>query len=41
MRALALLRTVLWTGEYFRKGPDGAILEKTLPDLQEILARAS
>ena len=39
--ALALLRTVLWTGEYFRKGPDGAILEKTLPDLQEILSRAS
>ena len=39
--ALAALRTVLWTGEYFQKGPDGAYADEILANLQHILAYAS
>ncbi len=39
--ALAALRTVLWTGEYFQKGPDGAYADEILANLQHILAHAS
>ncbi len=39
--ALAALRTVLWTGEYFQKGPDGAFADEILANLQHILAHAS
>ncbi len=39
--ALAALRTVLWTGEYFQKGPDGAFADEILGNLQHIFAHAS
>jgi hypothetical protein len=39
--ALAALQTVLWTGEYFQKGPDGAFAGEILANLQHILAHAS
>ncbi len=41
LEAVAILRTVLWTGEYFPQGPDGAFADKILGNLQRILAHAS
>ncbi len=38
---LATLRTVLWTGEYFLQGLDGAFADKILGNLQRILAHDS
>ena len=40
-QALVSLRTVLWTEEYFQKGPDGAFTGEILANLQRILAHAS
>ena len=41
LEALAGLRTVLWTGEYFHKRPDGAFTDEILTNLRHILAHAS
>ncbi len=41
LEALATLRTVLWTREYFPQGPDEAFADKILGNLQHILAHAS
>ena len=39
--ALADLRTVLWTEEFFPKGPAEAIVDKIVTQLRDILAHAS
>ena len=41
LEALVDLRTVLWTEEFFPKGPAEAIGEKIVTQLRDILAHAS